>query len=192
MTNEEFETQKNIASTQNESYRRYRYLTKKMTGLSHESITEFDVANFIDDDLKKVIHLENLKASIPTCHAWDKKNAQTQERSYSKTAIKKLIEPLINRLLAEEFIDVNVALRECEYLKQNAPELAANGIGHYTHIGSRPVTTLANLVRQFGYKIGLTSQPFKDGKRMRLYELQKIEHIHEYVANRQLAGFNEV
>lgn len=192
MTAEEFETQKNIAPTQNESYRRYRYLTKKMTGLSHESITEFDVKNFIDDDLKKVIHLENLKASIPTCQAWDKKNAQTQKRSYSKTAIKKLIEPLIDRLLAEEFIDVNVALRECEYLKQNASELAANGIGHYTHIGSRPITTLANLVRQFGYKIGFIAQSLKDGKRVRLYELRKIEHIHQYVTNRQLAGFNEI
>lgn len=192
MTTEEFETQKNVAPTQADSYRRYRYLTKKMTGLPHESVTKFDVENFINDDIKRVINLENLKASISACLAWDRNNAITQERFKSKTSIKKLIEPMIERLLAEEFIDTKIALRECEYLQQNAPELAANGIGNYTLIGSRPVTTLANLVRQFGYKIAFSAQPFKDGKRIRMYHLQEIEHIHRYVANRKLAGFNEI
>ncbi|MGB4497900.1 MAG: plasmid replication protein, CyRepA1 family, partial [Methylococcaceae bacterium] len=169
MSSEEFDTQKNIAPTQADSYRRYRYLTKQMAGLPYAAITEFDVENFINDDFKRVMNLENLKASIPACQAWDKNNALTQERFKSKTSIKTLIEPLIERLLVEEFIDTKIALRECEYLQQHAPELAANGIGNYKHIGSRPVTTLANLVKQFGYKLGFKIQPRVDGKQMRRY-----------------------
>jgi hypothetical protein len=192
MTKEEFDAQKNVAPTQADSYRRYRYLTKQMTGLPYESVTESDVENFINDDIKRVVNLENLKASIPACQAWDRNNAITQELFKSKTSIKTVIEPMIKRLLSEEVIDTKIALRECEYLQQNAAELAANGIGNYTQIGSRPVTTIGNLVRQFGYKIAFSAQPFKDGKRIRIYQLQEIEHIHRYVDNRKLAGFNEI
>jgi hypothetical protein len=192
MTSEEFEVQKNIAPTQADSHRRYRYLTKQMAGLPYEKITEFDVENFVNDDTKRVINLENLKASIPACQTWDRDNALTKNKSKSKTAIKTLIEPMIQRLLGEEVIDAKVALRECEYLKQHAPELAANGIGNYTQIGSRPVTTIGNLVRQFGYKIDLLKVPRQDGKRVRQYRLEEIEHIHRYVTNRQLAGLNSV
>ena len=192
MTTTEFEAQKNIAPTQTESYRRYRYLTKRMAGLPHESITDFDVSKFIDGDTKRVENLETIQANLLSCQNADKQNAETQKRFCSKTSIKLLIEPMIERLKAEPFIDVNVAFRECEYLKQNAPELAANGIGNYSYIGSRPVTTLANLVRQFGYKIDLITQSSKDGKRLRLYRLLEVEHIHRYAANRKLAGFNEM
>jgi hypothetical protein len=192
MNSEEFDAQKNVAPTQADSYRRYRYLTKQMTGLPYESVTESDVENFINDDIKRVVNLENLKASIPACQAWDRNNAITQELFKSKTSIKTVIEPMIKRLLSEEVIDTKIALRECEYLQQNAAELAANGIGNYTQIGSRPVTTIGNLVRQFGYKIAFSAQPFKDGKRIRIYQLQEIEHIHRYVDNRKLAGFNEI
>jgi hypothetical protein len=103
-----------------------------------------------------------------------------------------VIEPMIKRLLSEDVIDATVALRECEYLQQHAAELASNGIGNYTHIGSRPVTTLANVVRQFGYKIGFLHMPRQDGKRVRQYQLEEIEHIHRYVTNRQLAGLSSV
>jgi hypothetical protein len=192
MSSEEFDTQKNVAPTQADSHRRYRYLTKLMTGLPYAAVTESDIENFINDDIKRVINLENLKASIPACQAWDRNNALTQERFKSKTSIKTVIEPMIERLLSEDVIDVTVALRECEYLQQHAAELASNGIGNYTQIGSRPVTTLGNLVRQFGYKITFMTQPLKDGKRIRIYQLQEIEHIHRYVANRKLAGFNEI
>ena len=185
MSDSEFETQQNVAPTQEQSNRCYRYLTKKMAGLPYESITEVEVEHFINDELKKVTNLENLKATLTTCQAWDKQNGLTQDKLKSKTSIKTVIEPLIERLLAEEIIDVNVALRECNYLNQHAAELAVNGIGNYSHIGSRPVTTLANLVKQFGYKIGLLNQPRKDGKRIRQYALQPISHIHQYVKNRQ-------
>ncbi len=192
MSSEEFDAQKNVAPTQADSYRRYRYLTKQMAGLPYAAITESDVENFINDDIKRVVNLENLKASIPACQAWDKQNALTQNKAKSKTSIKVLIEPMIQRLLVEEYIDAHVALRECQYLQQHASELAINKIGNYQHIGSRPVTMLANLVRQFGYKIGFLQMPRQDGKRVRQYQLEEIEHIHRYVTNRQLAGLSSV
>jgi hypothetical protein len=192
MSSEEFDAQKNVAPTQADSYRRYRYLTKQMAGLPYESVTKLDVENFINDDIKRVVNLENLKASIPACQAWDRNNAITQERFKSKTSIKTVIEPMIERLLSEDVIDATVALRECEYLQQHAAELASNGIGNYTQIGSRPVTTLANLVRQFGYKIGFLQMPRQDGKRVRQYQLEEIEHIHRYVSNREAADLSSV
>jgi hypothetical protein len=54
------------------------------------------------------------------------------------------------RLLAEKYIDANVALRKCKHLQQHPSELAVNKIGNYQYIGSRPVTMLANLMKQFG------------------------------------------
>ncbi len=192
MSDNEFEAQKNVAPTQEQSHRRYRYLTKKMTGLSYDNVTEFDVENFINDDFKRVVNLENLQANVLACQEWDRENALTQNKAKSKTSVKMLIAPMIDRLLAEEVIDVTVALRECEYLQQHAAELAANGIGNYTRIGSRPVTTLANLMRQFGYKIDFLQMPRKDGKRIREYKLQEIEHIHRYVTNRRFAGLSSV
>ena len=192
MSSEEFDAQKNVAPTQADSYRRYRYLTKQMAGLPYAAITESDVENFINDDIKRVVNLENLKASIPACQAWDKQNALTQNKAKSKTSIKVLIEPMIQRLLVEEYIDAHVALRECQYLQQHASELAINKIGNYQHIGSRPVTMLANLIKQFGYKFDFKVQPRVDGKQMRRYELQPIEHIHQYAANRKSIGLNSM
>jgi phage/plasmid primase-like uncharacterized protein len=91
----------------------------------------------------------------------------------------------VNKRLSKARLDTRQAAKLCQYLKANAPEIAANGLGNYDREFQRPMQILGSFIQHFGYE---NIEVFKsNGKH--LYAVQPIDYIERYATNR--AGLKE-
>ena len=82
----------------------------------------------------------------------------------------------VNQRLSKARLDTRHAAKLCRYLKENAAEIAANGLGNY----KRPMQILGSFIQHFGYE---NIEVFKSNAK-HLYALQPVDYIGKYAANR--------
>lgn len=78
----------------------------------------------------------------------------------------------------------------CAWLTANAAEFAANGLGNYTKQSARPLLTLANLLKRFGYDLKQVGRE-TTGRRKLLFNVEVNLLVLKYVTARKRRGSNE-
>ncbi len=170
------------APTQADSDKLNRYKTTVMAGTP--DINHQDTQHFISGAMKRLTHYETVNGTIEECRKYDTENAITENKATSKLSIHALFKISIRPLLdGEVIIGKANALAVCERLKSHAPELAANGLGNFDKpTFTRPITTLGNFIKRFGYELVQVS---RTNKGVSTYRVQAMEHIARYAENRQ-------
>jgi hypothetical protein len=74
------------------------------------------------------------------------------------------------------------AAKICKYLKDNAAELAANGLGNYDREFKRPMAILGGFIGQFGYEL----DEVKHTENENTFCVNPIDYIKQYAANREV------
>jgi hypothetical protein len=172
------------APTQADSNKLDRYKTTVMTGLP-DIITD-DVKHFINGASKQLTNYETAHTSIFECKKFDTDNVLTENKSSSKVSSHELFKLIIKPILDKRIIiDKVTAAAFCAVLKDNAAELAANGLGNYDKkTFTRPIVTLGNFIKRYGYELEQVSHN-RNGNRT--FEIKTIEHIERYAKQRKIA-----
>jgi hypothetical protein len=175
---------KKQALTQIESDKLDRHKTTVMTG--SPDIAPDDVKNFIDGASRQLTNYETAHTSIFECKKFDTDNVLTENKFSSKVSSHELFKLIIKPILDKRIIiDKVTAAAFCAVLKDNAAELAANGLGNYDKkTFTRPIVTLGNFIKRYGYELEQVSHN-RNGNRT--FEIKTIEHIERYAKQRKIA-----
>lgn len=86
----------------------------------------------------------------------------------------------LEKRLSKARLNSRDAAKICKYLKDNAAEIAANGLGNYDREFKRPAQALDGFIKQFGYEIEQVNRTENE----RDYLIKPIDYIKEYATNR--------
>lgn len=86
----------------------------------------------------------------------------------------------LEKRLSKARLNSRDAAKVCKFLKENAAELAANGMGNYDRDFKRPMAILGGFIGQFGYE--LSEELKNDGNHT--YCVKPIDYISLYATNR--------
>ena len=172
------------APTQVDSDQLDRHKTTVMAGIA--DIKDDDVKNFVDGASKQLTNYETAHASIHECKKFDSDNAVTENKSSSKLSIHELFNITIKPIIDDGvIIDKVTAAAFCEVLRDNAAELAANSLGNFNKPKfTRPITTLGNFIKRYGYALEQVSRSHSGNK---TFKVVVIEHIERYANQRKNA-----
>lgn len=184
----DFETAKKISNSpakKAHSHEIDRYITTAITGKTHADIDVDDVERVhYGIAVEQVNNREILNASVADLKKWDIQNSLTQDRTICKLSVQKLGKKVINRLIKIKRIDKKAAQKLCDYLNENAAEVAANDLGNFTYKTKNPLRKLGEFVKRFGYELSDLERTGSNGKRSRIFEIKPIDYISGYVNNR--------
>lgn len=172
------------APTQEDSDQLDRHKTTVMAGIP--DINADDVKNFVEGASKQLTNYETAHASIAECQKCDRDNALTENKSSSKVGIHELFNKTIKPIIdGGIIIDKTTAAAFCELLRDHAAELAANSLGNYNKPKfTRPITTLGNFIKRYGYALEQVSRSHSGDK---TFKVVVIEHIERYANQRKNA-----
>lgn len=86
----------------------------------------------------------------------------------------------IKKRLSHVRLDTRLAAKICQYLKKNAAEITANGLGNYDRNFKRSVQIVDGFIKQFGYEFFEIDRT----ENVRIYCVKLIDHIDRYANNR--------
>lgn len=163
---------KNKATTSLESYELERYELEKFLGsselLTPEIIEELTKSN--NELMHQVINNELLEKSDYELVQADIKNHETRDRSSSNTSKAWLMRQVLAMVIGQQITNTKAA-EVCAWLTDNAAEFAANGLGNFTKRSARPMLTLANLLKRFGYDLKQVGRE-STGRRLWLFNVE--------------------
>jgi hypothetical protein len=177
------QTAKKLNGDKSRSYELDRHLTTVIAGTAE--ITLDDVENVIyGKAISQVMNFETLQANIIELKQWDKENAITQNKTICKTSIHKLGNHVINELFKHDRVDRKTAQKLCDYLNDNAAEIAANGLGNYTRKSKNPLRTLGTFIEKFGHELIERERIGGRNEQERFFDFRVIDCIDRYTKNR--------
>ena len=86
----------------------------------------------------------------------------------------------VKKRLSYVRLDTRSAAKICQYLKKNAAEIAANGLGNYDKNFKRSVQIVDGFIKQFGYEFFEINRT----ENARIYCVRPIDYIDRYANNR--------
>jgi hypothetical protein len=86
----------------------------------------------------------------------------------------------VKKRLSHVRLDTRSAAKICQYLKKNAAEIAANGLGNYDRNFKRSVQIVDGFIKQFGYEFFEINRT----ENARIYCVKPIDYIDRYANNR--------
>lgn len=172
-------------------------------------ITDDDITNYQDGMLARVQNRELMSVDIEELKKIDQDNHQKGKRHRRKTVSRWLIDTLLDALgqytttksltnnktgvisFSEHAFDRKIAAKICDkVLTQNAAMLAANGYADYSKPIDRPVQTLRNIFKHYGYNISWIGRD-GDGERLRWFEIVENAEVTKHCLARALNRRNK-
>jgi DUF1680 family protein len=159
--------------------------------------------------LARVQNRELMSVDIEELKKIDHDNHQKGKRHRRKTVSRWLIDTLLDALgqytttksltnnktgvisFSEHAFDRKIAAKICDkVLTQNAAMLAANGYADYSKPIDRPVQTLRNIFKHYGYNISWIGRD-GDGERLRWFEIVEDAEVTKHCLARALNRRNK-
>lgn len=181
---------KNKATTLIESNQLERHKVEDMAGTT--AIDDTDIENYLKDSNALVYRIANhelIEKSDYELTQSDLKNHITRDRLSSNKSKAWLMRQVLAMVIGQQITNVKAA-EICAWLTANAAEFAANGLGNYTKQSARPLLTLANLLKRFGYDLKQVGRE-TTGRRKLLFNVEVNPLVLKYVTARKQRGSNE-
>lgn len=166
-------------------------------------ITDDDITNYQSGMLSRIQNRELMLVDVEELKEHDRENHHKGKRHRRKTVVRMLIDKLVDavdqRATDKIFInektgvtkargrafDKTIAAKICaEVLQDNCADLAANGYADYSKPIERPVQTLRNIFKQYGYNLNCLGRD-GDGDRLRWFEIIQDDEVSTYCAKRE-------
>jgi phage/plasmid primase-like uncharacterized protein len=118
----------------------------------------------------------------------DKANNETRDHYTSLMSKKWLITQVLDMVQSYDKGELThkQAAEVCQWLNQNAAEIAANGLGNYTKISAYPIRTLDSFLKRYGHDLKELRRD-GTGERLRIYAVVKNPVVYGYVEARAAA-----
>lgn len=163
-------------------------------------ITDDDIANYQNGMLARILNRELMSMDVEDLREIDEQNQTKGKRKRRKLFMRNLIDKLMDAVEVESVhksfvnektgeikasshsaFDYEIAEKICdEVLRANCADLAINGFADYSKPIERPVSTLRNIFKLYGFKINTIGRD-GGGKRSRWFEVIEDQTITECV-----------
>jgi hypothetical protein len=172
-------------------------------------ITDDDITNYQDGMLTRIQNRELMSVDIEELKQIDQENHHKGKRQRRKTVSRWLIDSLLDALdrhsttksltnsktgvisFSDNAFDKHIAAIICdEVLTQNAAMLVANGYADYSKPVERPVQTLRNIFKPYGYNINWIGRD-TNGDRFRWFEIVEDDVITKHCIARAINRRNK-
>ena len=172
-------------------------------------ITDQDITDYQDGMLSRIHNRELMAADVEELKKLDQENHSRGKRQRRKTVSRWLIDALMDAIeeytttksltnsktgvtrSSDRAFDKHIAAQICEeVLTQNAAMLVANGYADYSKPIERPVPTLRNIFKHYGYNLNTLGRD-GDGERLRWFEIVEDEIISNHCTARAINRQNK-
>jgi phage/plasmid primase-like uncharacterized protein len=177
---------------------------EKLRDSNADPVTEKHITDFQSGMLARILKRELMLVDVDDLKELDRENHNKGKRNKRKSVDRMLIDDLLvsveknatNKSFTNEktgatkasgraFDKTTAAIICDEVLRANCAELAANGYSDYSKPPERPVQTLRNIFKQYGYNLNCVGRD-GDGDRLRWFEIVEDDEISTHVANREI------
>lgn len=177
---------------------------KRSRAHNSDPVNEKHVSDYQNGMMARILNRELMSVDVEDLKQIDRDNHTKGKRNRRKTIVRMLIDKLLlsveQHATSKSFtnektgvtkasgraFDKHIAARICtEVLQEHAADLAANGYADYNKTIERPVQTLRNIVKQYGYNLNCIGRD-GDGDRLRWFEIVEDAEITAHCANREL------
>ena len=172
-------------------------------------ITDQDITDYQAGMLSRIHNRELMAADVEELKKLDQENHSRGKRQRRKTVARWLIDSLMDAVeehsttksmtnsktgvtnSSDRAFNKHIAAQICEeVLTQNAAMLVANGYADYSKPIERPVPTLRNIFKNYGYNLNTLGRD-GDGERLRWFEIVEDEVITEHCIARAINRQNK-
>ena len=169
-----------------------------------DPVTEKHISDFQSGMLARILKRELMLVDVDDLKELDRENHNKGKRNKRKSVDRMLIYDLlvsveknatsksftnektgVTKASGRAFDKTTAAIICDEVLRANCAELAANGYSDYSKPIERPVQTLRNIFKQYGYNLNCVGRD-GDGDRLRWFEIVEDEEISTHCANREI------
>ncbi len=176
---------------------------EKLRDSNADPVTDNHIADFQSGMLTRILKRELMLVDVDDLKEIDRENHNKGKRNKRKSVDRMLIDDLLvsveKNATGKSFtnektgvtkasgraFDKTIASIICaEVLQANCADLSRNGYSDYSKPVERPVQTLRNIFKQYGYNLNCVGRD-GDGDRLRWFEIIEDDEISTHCANRE-------